>query len=59
MDARKQDRTLGALGIVILVPTRNRADLAVRAVQSAVRQEGPVTVVVSDNSTDAGQAAAL
>jgi putative cell wall-binding protein len=54
-----QDNTLGALGIVIVVPTRNRADLAVLAVRSAVQQEGPVTVVVSDNSTDPEQSRSL
>jgi hypothetical protein len=48
-----------ALGLVVVVPTRNRADLAVRAVRSAVEQEGPVAVIVSDNSTDLVQARAL
>ena len=39
--------------VAIVVPTRNRADLAIRAVRSAVDQVGhTVTVIVSDNSTD-------
>lgn len=39
--------------LAIGIPTRNRADLAMAAVESVVRSAHPgVTVVVSDNSTD-------
>ena len=40
--------------VVIVIPTRNRADLAIRALRSIARQLPPleVGVLVSDNSTD-------
>src|SRR6478609_6918453 len=46
-----------ALGLVVVVPTRNRSDLVERTLESVVDQEPgvPVTVVVSDNSTSQEQ----
>jgi hypothetical protein len=42
--------------LAIAIPTRNRADLAMGAVESVLRSARPeVTVVVSDNSTDASE----
>jgi len=39
--------------LVIVIPTRNRSDLAVNAIRSVLRQrQDPISVVVSDNSTD-------
>jgi Glycosyl transferase family 2 len=39
--------------VAIVVPTRNRAELAIRAVRSTLDEVGrTVTVIVSDNSTD-------
>ena len=38
--------------LLVVVPTRNRADLAWRAVRSAATGEGDVAVVLSDNSTE-------
>ena len=48
-------------GVAIVVPTRNRADLAELAVASAAQGTlgYPVTVLVSDNSTDDAQVARL
>lgn len=48
-------------GITVVIPTRNRVDLAIRAIESAVAQDLEVqtTVLVSDNSTDAEQAEQL
>jgi hypothetical protein len=48
-------------GVAIVVPTRNRADLAELAVSSAVQPNAgpPVSVLVSDNSTDPPQTARL
>lgn len=47
-------------GLVIVVPTRNRADLAANAVGSVVGQAGAdVTVLVSDNSTREEEVARL
>src|SRR4249919_2440917 len=47
--------------LVVLIPTRNRSDLAKLAIASVMGQlEGqPVHIVVSDNSTDQAQSAAL
>ena len=46
--------------VVVVVPTRNRADLAASSVASVLADRDPrVTVLVSDNSTDAEQAARL
>lgn len=50
----------GYTGTAVVVPTRNRSDLAVRAVRSALAQPAErVGVVVSDNSTDERESAAL
>ena len=48
-------------GVAIVVPTRNRADLAELAAGSATQDTAgyPVTVLVSDNSTDEAQVARL
>ena len=44
------------LRVAVATPTRNRADLARAAVESVLRCAHPdITVVVSDNSTDAGE----
>jgi Glycosyltransferase like family 2 len=46
--------------VAVVVPTRNRADLAPTTVASALAGGDPrVSVLVSDNSTDAEQAASL
>jgi hypothetical protein len=46
--------------LVVVVPTRNRADLAPSTVDSALADRDPrVSVLVSDNSTDAKQAERL
>lgn len=54
---------MGALytGMVVVVPTRNRAEITVNAIRSALSQEGsgPLRVLVSDNSTAAAEAASL
>jgi hypothetical protein len=43
--------------VVVVVPTRNRADLVPTSIASALAGGDPrVSVLVSDNSTDAGQA---
>jgi len=39
--------------IAALIPTRNRADLAIAAVRSLLDQDCPIEVFVSDNSTSA------
>ena len=50
----------GYTGTAVVVPTRNRPDLAVRAVRSALSQPGAgLGVLVSDNSTDEGAAREL
>ena len=51
--------TSASLGIVI--PTRNRADLAIASIQSALEWTGAarVRVLVSDNSTDASESLRL
>ena len=41
--------------IAVVIPTRNRAKMAVNAVASVLAQGDPVRVFVSDNSTDAGE----
>src|SRR5680860_119425 len=48
-------------GIAVVIPTRNRADLAKLAIRSALQDNSvsTVTVLVSDNSTDPAQSAAL
>jgi hypothetical protein len=47
----------GAVRLAIGVPTRNRAELAIAAVESVLAAAQPgVRVFVSDNSTDAGEA---
>ncbi len=39
--------------LLIVIPTRNRSDFAVRAIKSVLGQEGcQCSVLVSDNSTD-------
>src|SRR5213079_1148751 len=48
------------LSLAIGIPTRNRAELAITAVDSVLRAgRREVGVVVSDNSTDHGEAARL
>ncbi|MEA2827456.1 MAG: hypothetical protein QOG43_1895 [Actinomycetota bacterium] len=45
--------TAPAVRLAIVVPTRNRADLAIRAVESVLAQRTPaIEIVVSDNSSD-------
>jgi len=54
--------TEGRLGrIVVVIPTRNRADLAQLTVRSVLDQSGDtsLTVLISDNSTDEVQVSAL
>jgi len=47
-------------GLIVVVPTRNRAQLAINAIDSVLRQANDeVFVLVSDNSTDAGEAETL
>lgn len=48
-------------GLTVVVPTRNRADLAAMAVRSVLDQAAsmPVSVLLSDNSTDPEQLDAL
>jgi len=49
-----------SVSLVVLIPTRNRADLAICAIDSALGDGRlPVQLVVSDNSTDKASAAAL
>ena len=49
-------RLLAALRLAIGIPTRNRAELAMAAIGSVLRAaHGDVAVIVSDNSTDAGE----
>lgn len=45
---------MGNNKIVVVVPTRNRSELAVNAINSLLTQEGcaPADIIVSDNSTD-------
>lgn len=46
--------------VVVVVPTRNRADLVTTSIASALAQDDPrVRVLVSDNSTDAEQSERL
>ena len=43
-------------GLLVIIPTRNRVDLAIRAVQSALASpEDEVRILVSDNSTEDDQ----
>ena len=51
----------GYTGVVVVVPTRNRADIAANAIRSALSQVGggDLRVLVSDNSTSAEEAARL
>ena len=45
-----------AIGLAIGIPTRNRAQLAISAIESVLRESRPdVVAVVSDNSTDPGE----
>jgi hypothetical protein len=47
-------------GLLVVVPTRNRSDLALAAVRSVLDQGEPdVSVLVSDNSSDPAQVEAL
>jgi hypothetical protein len=47
-------------GTLILIPTRNRADLAANAIRSALSEDGgEVAVLVSDNSTSVTQRSEL
>lgn len=49
-----------AVSIAVVLPTRNRADLAEQALQSCIGGGPPgLSIVVSDNSTDAAQAERL
>jgi hypothetical protein len=42
--------------LAVGIPTRNRAELAIAAVESVLRSDAPgVTAIVSDNSTDAAE----
>lgn len=65
LDAHDQDtpeRTSdeGSGGLVIVVPTRNRSRLAIRAIESVLTENSAKTdIVVSDNSTDPNEFAAL
>ena len=44
-------------GLVVVIPTRNRSDLARRAIRSVLAQPvGALTVLVSDNSTEPAEA---
>ena len=46
--------------LVFVIPTRNRADIAKVSLRSMLAARAPnVRVLVSDNSTDRGEAAAL
>ena len=46
--------------LLVIIPTRNRAELAVNAVRSVLsREEGAFEVIVSDNSTEESEAAEL
>ncbi len=48
------------VGLAVIIPTRNRADLAIRAIQSVLAERlENVRVVVSDNSTDDADVARL
>jgi hypothetical protein len=47
-------------GIVVVIPTRNRSELAMRAISSTLAQSGQVVgLLVSDNSTDTHEADTL
>ncbi|GAC1556796.1 MAG: hypothetical protein NVS2B7_32310 [Herpetosiphon sp.] len=47
-------------GLIVIIPTRNRAELAINALRSVVDEQEPdVWVVVSDNSTDPNEQATL
>ena len=47
-------------GFLVVIPTRNRADLAINAVNSVINQQDcRVEVIVSDNSTDNEEVAKL
>ena len=55
----KEDR-IGYRGLVVIVPTRNRSELAIRSIRSALDAPvGEVRVLVSDNSTEEGEIARL
>jgi len=47
--------------LVILIPTRNRGELACRSVMSVVKSQAklPVDVIISDNSTDSKESAVI
>src|SRR5689334_22758358 len=50
----------GAMNTVVVVPTRNRADLAAESIASVLAEDDPrLTVLVSDNSTDPDEAERL
>jgi glycosyltransferase involved in cell wall biosynthesis len=50
--AERINRTMSDGGLVVVIPTRNRSDLAKKAVESVIGQvDGLVHVLVSDNST--------
>src|SRR5215203_5087776 len=48
-------------GMVVVIPTRNRAEITGNAIRSALSQEGSgrLRLLVSDNSTSAAEAASL
>jgi len=51
----------GYRGLLVIIPSRNRSDLATRAIRSTLDagREDRVSVLVSDNSTDPAEIAAL
>lgn len=60
MDGRCDTRPRMETRLVIAIPTRNRADLAVESAESVLRARHPrVDVVISDNSTEPEHSARL
>src|SRR5437868_595455 len=46
------DKTMSDGGLVVVIPTRNREDLAKKSIESVIRQaDCAVEILVSDNST--------
>src|SRR5271154_952143 len=51
----------GFTGLAVILPTRNRSDLAIRAAKSVLSgiDSQDVSLIISDNSTDAAESARI